>query len=173
MGIWPYHYCDMLLPWVHLTNPLVLLHLLRVQMGDNIWHAEPWLLAGTAYQVGGEGKDGASIASSVGASGNPLREYSRRWEVGIPQNQDRKGAGWWLYCHQKKKKKTKDYNGRKKIWWWVQYIFSVLFFKKSQLVFLTLFSISIALPFVFFLKHIVFRLAIALILSTFYTETIQ
>ena len=96
---------------------------LRVQMGDNIWHAEPWLLAGTAHQVGGERKDGASIASSVRASGNPLREFSRRWEVGIPQNQDRKGAGWMLYCHQKKKKKkkekkekknTKDYNGRKK-----------------------------------------------------------
>ena len=46
-------------------------------------------------------------------------------------------------------------------------------FLKSQLVFLTLFSISIALPFVLFLKHILFRLAIALIPSTFYTETIQ
>lgn len=79
-----------------------------------------------------------------------------------------------LYCHQKKKKKTKDYNGRKKKSDGESSIFSQsCFFKKSQLVFLTLSSISTALPFVLFLKHIVFRLAIALTLSTFYTETIQ
>lgn len=74
----------------------------------------------------------------------------------------------------KKKKKTKDYNGRKKKSDGESSIFSQsCFFKKSQLVFLTLSSISTALPFVLFLKHIVFRLAIALTLSTFYTETIQ